>query len=69
MRGDVAIEVVDQRGVETLLRLERRSNEAPDESSKPAFQRSVGGRRALGKNIPRRVQVGDPRRVVRSRRR
>ena len=43
-RRDVAIDVIDEGGVETLLRLERRPQHTPDEAAQAALERTIGGR-------------------------
>ena len=44
--------------------LERRANEPPDETSKPSLERRVERRCARRQRVPRRVQIGQTRRVV-----
>ena len=38
VRRDVAIDVIDEGGVETLLRIERRPQHAPDEPAQPSLE-------------------------------
>ena len=41
MSGGIAVHVLDECGVELLLRLQRRTDQTPDESAKPPFERPV----------------------------
>ena len=49
VRGDVPVEMIDERGVEMTLRFERRSDEPPDEAAQATLERAVDRRRAVGR--------------------
>ena len=69
VRRDVAIDVIDEGGVETLLGVERRPDHAPDEAAQPALERAIGGRRRSGQDLPAVIQTLDLAGVVEHRRR
>ena len=64
MRRDVAVDVFDDLGVELLLRVDRRTDQTPDEASEPALQRPVDRRRAVRQDLPAEVDWRHPRVVV-----
>jgi hypothetical protein len=69
VRGDVAIEVIDERRVEVLLRGERRRDDAPDERlearGEAALRGPGAGRQRAPDRLPLHVQARHLRRVVR----
>ncbi len=67
LRRRIAIQVIDQRGVELLLPLERRRDEPPDDAAEPALPAAVDVRCAAGKDVPAAVQLGEPHGIVRRR--
>ena len=59
MRRHIPVHVIDQRRVKGLLGGQRRADQAPDEPSQPAFQRTIDRGLAIGQDVPRQVKRRD----------